>query len=141
MHLLVLQQFQTDIYNLLNTDLILKKEVNNIYLGFQKNSPTPFIAVEFLTANNLTSLGLITYELSFNIALFTNDLATNRIIALGEQILKVITAFHLEKQQNRYSVINLRFQSVSWHTDKLFITDKFNINYKSILQYCERYND
>ncbi|KJV53972.1 hypothetical protein OTSGILL_0165, partial [Orientia tsutsugamushi str. Gilliam] len=83
----------------------------------------------------------ITYELSFNIALFTNDLATNRIIALGEQILNVITAFHLQKQQNRYSVINLRFQIVSWHTDKLFITDKFNINYKSILQYCERYND
>ncbi|KJV57514.1 hypothetical protein OCHUTO_0081 [Orientia chuto str. Dubai] len=141
MYLSVLQQFQNDLYNLLSTNLILKKNIKNIYLKLQKNNHTPFIVVEFLTANNLTSVDLITYELSFNIAIFTHDLTHDRIMEIGEQILKTVTSLYFNKQKNKYLVVNLRFQSISWHVDKLFITDKFNIHYKSILQYCERYND
>lgn len=128
----MIQQFQNDLYNLLNNNQEIQKNLYNVYLNYQKNSRTPFIVIELLKANNIASCYLITYDLNFSISIFTSNSYTDKHATISKQIQSILTP----KQfiQKHYSVVSLGIQSISWHADKQLIINKLSLNYKSILQ-------
>ncbi|WP_341764539.1 hypothetical protein [Candidatus Tisiphia endosymbiont of Beris chalybata] len=132
MSLNFIQDFQQATYRLLSGEPNIRLQVDRIYLSVVQDAKYPFILINILKAENISTIKQDIYEIDFTICGFARDKKQVILTALADQITNKLTTSSYPTQT--YIVASLKACNISFGHSHDLITAKMTINYKALLK-------
>ena len=120
--------FQLSLYKLLINDNEIKTKINKIYFSAIQDAKYPFLLVNILNVNNISTNIQNIVQLEFEICIFTND--KNRNLALG-------LAGKIENKIKRHAfenVAGIKATKIEFQASKDLVSTKLAMNYQTLLK-------
>ncbi|WP_375327108.1 hypothetical protein [Candidatus Tisiphia endosymbiont of Nemotelus uliginosus] len=132
MSLNFIQDFQQLTYRLLSGDPNIRLQVDRIYLSVVQDAKYPFILINILKADNISTRRQDIYEIDLEICGFARDKNQAVLTLLADQITnKLVVSSYLPQH---YSVASLKACNINFGRSLDLITGKMTINYKALLK-------
>lgn len=123
--------FQKDIYEILKSDNILNKELKSIYLNIKKDASLPYVLINLLKLRDLSIEGKHSYEIEFEILLFTKDKNQEKILKTANHILDLLAINNLSS--DLYNTAGLKFINAEWSRGNDPNLTKISLIYKGLI--------
>lgn len=120
--------FQLSLYKLLINDNELKTKINKIYFSVVQDAKCPFLLVNILSVNNISTKMQNIIQVEFEICIFTNDKNRNTALAVAGKIDDKI------KQHLFENVAGIKANKIEFQTSKDLVNTKLVMNYQTLLK-------
>ena len=120
--------FQLSLYKLLINDNEIKTKINKIYFSVVQDAKCPFLLVNILNVNNISTNVQNIIQLEFEICIFTNDKNRNMALNLASKISDKIVHHSFE------NVAGIKANKIEFQTSKDLVSNKLVMNYKTLLK-------
>lgn len=120
--------FQLSLYKLLVNDNEIKNKISKIYFSVVQDAKYPFLLVNILNVNNMSTNVQNIVQLEFEICIFTNDKSRNVALTLASKIGDIIEHNSFE------NVAGIKVNKIEFQTSKDLISTKLVMNYQTLLK-------
>ncbi len=103
-----------------------------VYLSVQQDAKYPFILITMNKATNLSKHDFATYEIDFEICIFTREKAQETLLKLAANISNLMRSETLSTEQ--FQVISVKDQNLDFVRGHDLLTTKLIISYKGLIQ-------
>ncbi|WP_266234633.1 hypothetical protein [Rickettsia rhipicephali] len=128
MHHDFIYNLQLSLYKLLINDNEIKTKINKIYFPVIQDTKCPFLLVNILNVNNISTNVQNIMQLEFAICIFTNDKNRNIALSLASKISDKIEHHSFE------NVAGIKINKIEFHTSKDLVSTKLVMNYQALLK-------
>lgn len=115
-------------YKLLINDNEIKTKINKIYFSVVQDAKCPFLLVNILNVNNISTNVQNIIQLEFEICIFTNDKNRNMALNLASKISDKIEHHSFE------NVTGIKANKIEFQTSKDLVSTKLVMNYQTLLK-------
>jgi predicted house-cleaning noncanonical NTP pyrophosphatase (MazG superfamily) len=123
--------FQRKIYEVLIEDAKLKQETIGVYLSVQQDAKYPFILINLLKLDDLSKYNKFSYEIEFEICLFSKDKNQEKLLYILDHITNVIQPSMIGIAN--YHVVAIKFSKAEWVRGQDNLTIKIITKYKALI--------
>jgi len=120
--------FQLSLYKLLINDNEIKTKINKIYFSVVQDAKCPFLLVNILSVNNMSTNVQNIVQLEFEICIFTNDKNRNTALTVAGKIDDKIKLHSFE------NVAGIKANKIEFQTGKDLVNTKLVMNYQTLLK-------
>ncbi|WP_395477204.1 hypothetical protein [Rickettsia endosymbiont of Pantilius tunicatus] len=115
-------------YKLLINDNDIKTKVNKIYFSIVQDAKYPFLLINILNVNDISTKVQNIVQLEFEICIFTNDKNRNMALKLASAIEDKIKHYSFE------NVAGIKANKIEFQTSKDLVSNKLVMNYQTLLK-------
>ena len=116
--------FQLSLYKLLINDNEIKTKINKIYFSVVQDAKCPFLLVNILNVNNISTNVQNIMQLEFEICIFTNDKNRNIASKISDKI----------EHHSFENVAGIKANKIELQTSKDLVNTKLVMNYQTLLK-------
>jgi len=120
--------FQLSLYKLLINDNEIKTKISKIYFSVVQDAKCPFLLVNILNVNNISTNVQNIVQLEFEICIFTNDKNRNLALGLAGKIEDKIKHHAFE------NVAGIKAGKIEFQVSKDLVNTKLVMNYQTLLK-------
>ncbi|MGI4752999.1 MAG: hypothetical protein ACRYE8_04680 [Janthinobacterium lividum] len=120
--------FQLSLYKLLINDNDIKTKVNRIYFSIVQDAKYPFLLINILNVNDISTRVQNIMQLEFEICIFTNDKNRNMGLKLASEIEDKIKYHSFE------NVAGIKANKIEFQASKDLVSNKLVMNYQTLLK-------